>query len=172
MSMENAIENHASAITKLAEALVTVFGGLAALAAGGGRLALENTTVADTKPAATVKGTTKKEAADNQAAVEKERADAELEKAVEKVEADTTMTQSISREEIEQAKADAAKAAAGDPDGTPLDYHKDVKPRLLAVIKRVGKPPVLELIKSFGVEKAESIDPAKFADLLTKAEAL
>lgn len=178
MSMENAIENHAAAITKLAEALVKVFGGLAALSASSGAMVVgDNTTAADTKAPKGVKGPTQQQVADNQAAIEKERADAEakeeqaLEKAVAKVEADAKKSAGSAAAET-SGSADPATEQGGSADDAELDYNKDVKPHLLAKIKVVGKEKVLAVIKTYGVEKGDQVAPEDLPELLAKVNAL
>jgi regulator of protease activity HflC (stomatin/prohibitin superfamily) len=193
MSMENAIEQHASALNNLAEAIRTAFGGLAALAnigqqfqsvsAGGAQVKdVETKDIINTKAAELAAATAERA----KLAQTKQVEDAELEQAVKKVEADATATRALTKEEkaaAAKAKKDAEAAASAassetdgadssDDDGAVLDYVKDVRPVLLAAIKKSGKETVAEMVKTFGVDKADKIDPAKYGELLAKAEKL
>jgi hypothetical protein len=175
MSMENAIEQHAAALNNLAEALRSAFDGLAALANLGKQLqtgGVQHTTLA--AAAESVKAQADEDTKKTRAKAEKAeplKKDAEVEQAVEKVEADA-------KKDVQTAPSPADTAAPNtsspdaDSDETPLDYNKDVKPALLAAIKAKGKEAVQALIKSYGVDKADQIDPAQLGDLLAKAKAL
>lgn len=159
MSMENAILAHAAALEKLAAAIQAAF-------AGGGTIPVEiaMTTTVDGVP---------------QKATEA-KPDAELDAAVSKVE-DAAKEEKKTKGKpnaqaapnpVDTAAPNTSGQGADSDDAEPLDYVKDVRPKLLAVIKKVGKEPVLAVIKQFGVEKAEHVDPAKFPELLAEVEAL
>lgn len=100
--------------------------------------------------AAAAKTAAAKDAAKNKAG------DAELAQAVQKVEDD--------------AKAEKAGATAGD--AVQLDYAKDVRPVLLAAIKKAGKDEVQKLIGTFGVDKADKVPADKLGKLLDEAQKL
>lgn len=177
MSMEDAINNHAMALRELSAAIKAMHAGRAdalALPADQGGIGdvVREKVPLDTPPQ------------------KKEGVDAELEQAVSKVEDDATLTRSIPREEIEAAVAEAERKqraadaaemdrinkAKGDQGGAEqapeLDYAKDVRPVLLAVIKKVGKEKVAEIVKAFGVEKADQVPADKLAALLEQAQKL
>lgn len=170
MSMENSVDNLAAAtvrqavaIEALAAAISKAFGGVPAalktLASAGTAEILEavdgNPGQVDAKAAELAEATGKRAAAARDA-----KAKDELENAVSKVETDAVEAQRATEPETEAA------------DATPLDYHKDVRPKLLTVIKRVGKPKVIDLVKTYGVDKAENVPVEQLADLVAKAEAL
>lgn len=168
MSMENAILAHAAALSELAAAVrALVDSSMGAVVTGGERVKGNAAAEAADKTETTeksIKGTKPKASAGNENGGEAPGA--------------TSQENGAASGDNADAKTDAEKRElAGDPDtGTTdeptLDYNKDVKPVLLAAIKRAGKEKVQALIKSFGVDKADQIDPAKFADLAAKAEAL
>lgn len=153
MSMENAILAHAAALTELAAAVrALVDSSMGAVVAGGQRIKGNTAAEAADKtetPEKSIKGT-KTDTADAKAATEEKQHKAET--------------------KTETADTPPADDAGGDE--PTLDYAKDVKPKLLAAIKKAGKEKVSALIQTYGVAKAEQIDPAHFADLLAKAEAL
>lgn len=74
--------------------------------------------------------------------------DAELEAAVTKVE-------------------DAARAEAA-----PLDYAKDVKPVLLALVKAKQKPALVDLLAKYNAKNGEQIKADDFAAIVADANAL
>lgn len=159
MSMENAILAHAAALSELAAAVrALVDSTMGAVVTGGERIkgTMANTAAeaADKTetPEKSIKGTKVKDTGKTEAGNEKA--------------AEETTTAAAS-----DAGAGSSDTGADD-DGEVLDYLKDVKPRLLAVVKKVGKEKVSALIQTYGVAKAEAVDPAQFADLLEKAEAL
>lgn len=168
MSMENAVENHALAINRLADVLEKAFAG------DGIRVPVEfqtRVTSVEDKAAELAEATEKRAAAARDAKAKDAKANADAEK-----ESKETTTRANPKAEIEKALADAKAAAAGGPDtgdnASELDYNKDVKPRLLAVVKKVGKEKLAAVVKTFGVERADAVDPAKFAELLAAAEKL
>lgn len=171
MSLENAILAHATALEKLAEAIKAAFGNV-------GTAALATIVPAGTKELVGVSGV---------------KPDAELDEAVEQVEKASTPARKAINDALaaakagtkgkagnaekpaEEAKSDEQKgsgAGSSDEDAEPLDYTKDVRPVLLAAIKKVGKDPVQELIKTYGVDKADKMDPAQYPDIVAKAQAL
>lgn len=97
-----------------------------------------------------VKGTTTAEAAANQKKIEAER-EAELEAAVRKVEAAVTKVEA---------------------DATPLNYEKDVRPVLLAAIKKGKRAEIEAMLAKFGVTKADQLKPEQLAPALAEAQKL
>lgn len=165
MSMENAILAHAAALTALAEAIKSMSGGGAPLLASV--IPAELTAGTET----TVRGSTREEAMADEIPGKKSRTG----KAEVKAESAETATGTVDQAAIDKAAADA-KATTTDTDtggdeSEAMDYAT-AKPRLLAVVKRVGKDKVQALIKTYGVDKADQVDPSKLADLVAKAEAL
>lgn len=61
---------------------------------------------------------------------------------------------------------------AARPIESKLDYRKDIAPRVLDVVKAVGRNPVMDLLKKYGVENAKDIDPFRYADFLRDVNAL
>lgn len=55
-------------------------------------------------------------------------------------------------------------------DSNPLDFVRDVRPALLAAIKKAGKPAVQKLLADFGVEKADKLDPKDFPAVFVAAQ--
>lgn len=53
-----------------------------------------------------------------------------------------------------------------------LDYAKDVRPVLLAAIKKSGKPAMESLLAKFGVLKADQLQAKDFAAVLVEARKL
>lgn len=49
---------------------------------------------------------------------------------------------------------------------TELDFDTDVAPFVLQVVKEKGKPVAQEILSQFGVEKASSLDPAQWPELV------
>lgn len=157
MSMENAILAHAAALSELAAAVRALTDStMGAVVTGGERVKSNTAAEAADKTETTeksIKGTKTKDTGKTESA---ETAAGQVDKAVADAKPETTGTQ----------PADDAD------DDAVLDYDKDVKPRLLAVIKKVGKEKVLALVETYGVKRADAVDPAKFSDMLAKAEAL
>ena len=190
MSIENEIADHASALRDHAyalrdhaDALRELVAAIRSIGSGGTALTFGH--------GEAIKGTVSD--SDATRALDKK----ELEKAVAKVEDDAKAKKKVADDKLKaeqqakakqeaaekeaaeaQAKADAEAEAAllggdgKDDDGPVLDYVKDVRPVLLAAIKRAGKAAVAELVESFGASKAEDIAPAKFAQVVEKATAL
>lgn len=86
----------------------------------------------------------------------------------------------------EPAPKSAAAAEATDnqpttpePSSTPapaasaceLDFDADVAPFVLQVVKEKGKPVAQEILSQFGVEKASSLDPAQWPELVATLKA-
>lgn len=166
MSLENAILAHAAALTALAEAIRSATGSMRALTLAG--TPLED--AGKENPSA-------REAINEAIAAAKARTP-KGGKAEEKGEASTGPESSGgagAAGDAAEAEAETARNKAEvDKQNEPanLDYNKDVKPVLLAAIKRVGKEKVAEAIKTFGVDKADKVDPSDYAALVDAANAL
>jgi hypothetical protein len=167
MSMENAILAHANALDNLANAIRAAFGGGGVSPITPAAAAHVSPVVAEAVKAGAAEDT-KKARAKTDTKLAEVQPDAELDKAVEKVEA------AAQAEKGAETTAGSSETGGADSSGdaAPLDYNKDVKPALLAAIKKAGKEKVQALIKTYGVDKADQIDPAQFTDLLAKAKAL
>lgn len=158
MSMENAILAHAAALSELAAAVrALVDSTMGAVVTGGERI---KGTVE------TVRGSTAEEAAADEVPGKKSRS------------GNTTVAEAGNDARDESTPADSAPQntnasdAPSDEAGEPLNYDKDVKPVLMAAIKKVGRDKVQALIASYGVEKADKIPQDKLADVLGKAQKL
>jgi hypothetical protein len=75
------------------------------------------------------------------------------------------------REEPEK-DGTAAEVEAESGERAPLDYAKDVRPVLLAAIKKAGKGAVQSILGQYGVEKADKLDPKDYAAVLAAAQKL
>lgn len=178
MSLENAILEHAAAIRELAAAFIQLSQVGApvsqlreAYAAGKdvGKSVGARGPTADEKP----RGTTKNEAADNQAKIEAER-DAELEQAVTRVEADAKKNAGAADTQTSTAgdTAGSATGAAGTEQAEPLSYEKDVKPLLVEYARVTDKDTMTKYVRSFGVQKAPELPADKFAEIIAGAKNL
>ena len=49
---------------------------------------------------------------------------------------------------------------------TELNFETDVAPYVLQVVKEKGKPVAQEILSQFGVEKASTLDPAQWPELV------
>lgn len=188
MSIENAILVHAASLSELAAAVrALVDSNMGAVVAGGARVTKLENMVQD--KAAELATTTEKRAATARASTAKDakenavKPDADLDAAVAKVEDNATKSQAAKAKKDADAAASAASSQTdgadssddvvdGLDDDDALDYIKDVRPVLLAAIKKAGKDKVQALISTYGVDKADKIEEAKWGDLLGKARAL
>lgn len=149
MSMEDAINNLASAINNLAATrqpqVVTI------------------TSQADDAKATPVRGTTTAEAARNQAALESERKAAQ--KAVmAAVEADRKPVEKSA--EMDAAVDKVIAAASG-----PIDYKKDALPVLTLLVKK-DAPAMRKILDSYGVQKASELAPDDLAAVVAQVNEL
>lgn len=162
MSMENAILAHAAALSELAAAVRALTDStMGAVVTGGERVKSNTAAEAADKtetPEKSIKGTKTKDTGKTESA---ETATGQVDKAA--------LDKAVADAKAETPDTPPADDAGGEPE---LDYNKDVKPVLLAAIKRAGKEKVSELIKTFGVDRADQVDPAKFAALVAGAEKL
>lgn len=82
------------------------------------------------------------------------------------------------RDAAKAAKAEVAEAAPVDPTPAPksapsasaseLNFDTDVAPIVLQVVKDKGKPVVQEILEQFGVERASTLDPARWPELVAQ----
>lgn len=163
MSMENAILELAAAIHYAADRFNGTGAVLAAANAGAALVEVTDTIEADVTKVET-------------------DAKAEQKKAMAQVEADrkpSTAKEAVA-EALAKAKAEketVAPVAEEDPlDATPLDYEKDVKPKLIAVGK--DKSALVALLASMDVgagktyAKADQLPVAKFGEIVAAADAI
>ena len=120
----------------------------------------------------------------------KEAADIELEVAeaapVDPTPSSPPATETNTTQSSEPAPKSAAAAEATDnqpttpePSSTPvpvasaseLDFDTGVAPFVLQVVKEKGKPVAQEILSQFGVEKASSLDPAQWPELVATLKA-
>ena len=173
MSMENAILAHANALLTLAEALNNATACRADLArqsiagdAAGNALAK----AAETSASPTAREAIQESLAEARAGRTK---DAELDKAVSKVEDDA-------KNEGGDAEAPGAtspengagSADVGDAEAAPLDYAKDVKPLLLAAIKKGKRADIEAHLAEHGVKRADELPAEKLPELFALAQKL
>ena len=169
--MEQAIITHASALLALAEAIKSMSGGGPLLLGHLGAQPIGTAEVDGDK--VTIKGNTARESI--QAALDAAKAGTKGKKETPKptpapTEAPEPEPEAGNDETTTGGESDAG-AGSGD-DALELDYVKDVRPKLLDIIKKVGKEKVKDTIAKFGVEKAENLDPAKLPALLAACEKL
>ena len=53
-----------------------------------------------------------------------------------------------------------------EPPAPALNFETDVAPYVLQVVKEKGKPAAQEILSQFGVEKASTLDPAQWPELV------
>lgn len=79
-----------------------------------------------------------------------------------------------------QAEASSPTSAASETSSTTpekevksaeLDFDTGVAPYVLQVVKEKGKPVAQEILSQFGVEKASSLDPAQWPELVATLKA-
>ena len=154
MSMENAILEHAAALRELSAAIKMMYAGrgdaLALPASQGGTVKEALATIAAAEPEQILAAVGSK--------------DAEIEHAVQKVEDEAK----AERKEAEDNQA----GPTGADDITPLDYAKDVRPVLLAAIKKSGKDTVAAMLQTFGVDKADKLTADQLPAALAAAQKL
>lgn len=166
MSMENAILDHAAALRELSAAIKEMNAGrAAALQFSVGPMAQQAEKA--------VKAHVQEIVGDKYVV---ETKDAELEQAVQKVEgaakADAQKTVDEADAKSAAVKAAEQEAEAAAFDAPNLDYAKDVRPVLLAAIKKAGKDTVAAMLKTFGVEKADKLTVDQLPAVLVEAQKL
>ena len=62
-------------------------------------------------------------------------------------------------------------APSAEASASELDFDTDVAPYVLQVVKEKGKPVAQEILSQFGVEKASSLDPAQWPELVATLKA-
>lgn len=175
MSLENAIHEHALALKELA----------AAIRATGSFISAMPITAPPADSSATVKGSTKTEdaaPADKKAGkAEKPKADKTADKADAAAVTETKADASAGADVVDQATIDKvnqdaaaadAAAGAGDPDSAELDYAKEVRPMLLAAIKKGKRGEIEAHLAKAGVKKADELPAAQWPALLELATKL
>lgn len=171
MSMENAILEHAAALNNLAESIRSAMSGGATIP-----VELEMTTTIDGKAAELAEATEKRAAAARELTAKDAQQNAAKGATKEHAAADNIAGEKARDAELEQAvgkiESTVAEKAQAELESYTLDYAKDVRPVLLAAIKKAGKDKVQALIATFGVDKADKVDPAKHGELLAGAQKL
>lgn len=100
----------------------------------------------------------------------KQQQDAELEQAVQKVEEENS--RHAERDEKAQKEEAAEQEAEKQNAPADLDYAKDVRPVLLAAIKKSGKDAVAAMLATFGVDKADKLTAEQLPGALAEAQKL
>jgi hypothetical protein len=186
MSLENVIAEHAAALNNLAEAIRAALGvGRPILHADANALTVAHVTgkgstgVAPDAELDKAVGKVEDDAqAKAMAAVEEKKAKAKADAKAKKDAADKAAADAAASAASSQtAGADSSDDGLGEDDGLgddePVpDYKTVVRPALLEAIKRTDKATVLELVKSYGVAKAEDLDPSVYREIMGKAAAL
>lgn len=174
MSMEDAILAHANALLTLAEALNNATAYRADLARQS--IACDAAGNAVAKAAETSASPTAREAIQeslDEARAGRKTKDAELAAAVSKIESDA-------KKEGGDAEASGATSPengagsvdVGDAEAAPLDYAKDVKPLLLAAIKKGKRPDIEAHLAEQGVKRADELSAEKLPELFALAQKL
>lgn len=158
MSMENAILEHAAALRELSAAIKAMY-------AGRGRaLALPLDDDAETANHQCDFGADDKTSSAPDETSTKQQKDAELEKAVAKVEADA-------KKETADEGSPTGTVDHGDEDKV-LNYEKDVRPLLLAAIKKGKRGEIEAFLAGEGVKKADELPAEKLPALFDLAQKL
>lgn len=176
MSMENAILEHAAALRELSAAIKAMYAGRAdalALSVDGGEQSdkvagalriIAGASPAEILTAATpAKGSTKKS---------EPKADAELEQSVQKVESDAAAEKARIDADTKAAEANRTEVHLGDDVAPELDYAKDVRPVLLAAIKKGKRAEIEAHLAAAGVAKADQLKPEQLPAVLKLATQL
>lgn len=66
----------------------------------------------------------------------------------------------------EKASASSPTEASDAP--SELNFDTDVAPIVLQVVKDKGKPVVQEILEQFGVERASTLDPSRWPELIAQ----
>lgn len=176
MSMEDAILAHANALLTLAEALNNATAYRADLARQSiGDDAAGNAEAAEAADDSVLDSAAREAIRESldRARTERKTKDAELDKAVSKVEDDA-------KNEGGDAEASGATSPengagsvdVGDAEAAPLDYAKDVKPLLLAAIKKGKRPDIEAHLAQQGVKRADELSAEKLPELFALAQKL
>ena len=67
--------------------------------------------------------------------------------------------------------SDAQSETTPPASASELNFDTDVAPYVLQVVKEKGKPVAQEILSQFGVEKASSLDPARWPELVDTLKA-
>lgn len=68
----------------------------------------------------------------------------------------------------EKASASSPTEASDAPSEGTLNFDTDVAPIVLQVVKDKGKPVVQEILEQFGVERASTLDPSRWPELVAQ----
>ena len=68
--------------------------------------------------------------------------------------------------ESQQTTPETSSTPAPAASPTELNFETDVAPYVLQVVKEKGKPVAQEILSQFGVEKASTLDPAQWPELV------
>lgn len=168
MSMENAILEHAAALRELSAAIKAMYAGradaLGLPADQGGIIAgqVEQVAALPADAPRTVEGKAAK--------------GPELENVVAKVEADAKNDAATAPRPADAAAPNASAPVApsdtGDAEAAPLDYAKDVKPLLLAAIKKGKRADIEAHLAEHGVKRADELPVEKLPELFALAQKL
>jgi len=73
-------------------------------------------------------------------------------------------------EVAEEAPVDPTPAPKSAPSASAseLNFDTDVAPIVLQVVKDKGKPVVQEILEQFGVERASTLDPSRWPELIAQ----
>lgn len=83
----------------------------------------------------------------------------------------SNMTVAHSEPEVaEEAPVDPTPAPKSAPSASAseLNFDTDVAPIVLQVVKDKGKPVVQEILEQFGVERASTLDPSRWPELIAQ----
>lgn len=101
----------------------------------------------------------------------KAEADVELEVA-EEAPANPTPAPPASHVEETASSSAEEKVSSGPTEATSpageLNFDTDVAPIVLQVVKDKGKPVVQEILEQFGVERASTLDPSRWPELIAQ----
>lgn len=162
MSMENAILDHAAALRELSVAIRE-----SADATRQGNEGYKAAIVAYATASAPVGiPANDKPYPDSKPGAVEVKPDAEIEQAVQKVEADAKVTALPDDTAANTAEVEKQNAPAD------LEYAKDVRPVLLAAIKKAGKDTVAAMLSTFGVDKADKLTAEQLPAALAAAQKL
>jgi hypothetical protein len=71
-------------------------------------------------------------------------------------------------EETESQPTPPEPAPAPSASASELNFDTDVAPIVLQVVKDKGKPVVQEILEQFGVERASTLDPSRWPELVAQ----
>lgn len=74
--------------------------------------------------------------------------------------------EAIESQPTTEEPSSAPAPAPSTPASAELNFETDVAPYVLQVVKEKGKPVAQEILSQFGVEKASTLDPAQWPELV------